>query len=165
MKSVGALKANRNGKYFEKLIEISCLWYLKMRIADIKKTPEPMRPVAVLDRKRGHYKAIYTKAAQPDFTGTIKGGRAILFEAKHTERTNLPFDRISKEQEKDLNMKNELGALCLVLISFKAKNFYAVPWDFFCMKKINSSKKSLNEIDIAEWKIKFEDGRLKFLEN
>lgn len=165
MKSISALKAKRNGEYFERLIEITCSWYSRMGIAEIKKTPEPMKPIAALNRQRGHYKAIYTKKAQPDFAGTLKGGRSIMFEAKNTDKTNLPFERISEEQEKDLNYHENLGAYCFVLISFSSRNFYAVPWRNWKGLKENSGKKSVNKADIHEFEIPFENGILKFLES
>lgn len=84
-------KRNRAlGLQFEKIITEACEHYRSMGLAYIEKTPEPMRVIGVLDRKRGIFKAVFEKAAQPDFKGTMAGGRAVVFEAKHTETDRRP---------------------------------------------------------------------------
>src|SRR5699024_7034011 len=103
-------KAKRNGQVFESLLERSCIYYKKMGIAHIQKTPEPMRIIAPISRGKGQYKAIFEKKAQPDFTGTLSNGKSIVFEAKNTDSTNLPFDRINDVQESDLSYHAHLGA-------------------------------------------------------
>lgn len=163
--SLSGLKSKRNGEYFERFIEQSCFWYRKKGIAEIKKTPEPLRVISTINRTRGIFKAVFTKKAQPDFTGTLKGGRSVMFEAKHTEATNIAFSRINIEQEKDLNYHENLGAYCFVLISFNSKYFYAVPWRNWKDLKEHSGKKSVNKEDIHEYEIPFENGILKFLES
>ena len=34
-----------NGQLFEELISAGCKWYLDQGMADIEKTPEPMKPI------------------------------------------------------------------------------------------------------------------------
>lgn len=72
------------GAAFEKLIETSCEVYKNRKLAYIEKTPEPLRTISKPD-KQGRFTAIYTAAAQPDYKGTLSGGRAVVFEAKHTD--------------------------------------------------------------------------------
>ena len=72
------------GESFEKLLDISCEMYRMHGAARIEKTPEPMRPLSRPNSK-GQFTACYVKAAQPDYKGTLAGGQAIVFEAKHTE--------------------------------------------------------------------------------
>ena len=38
-------KSKAQGDYFEALIEAGCNFYREHRVADIEKTPEPMRPI------------------------------------------------------------------------------------------------------------------------
>lgn len=118
------LKAKRNGDRFELLLDRTCLHYALQGKAYIQKTPEPMRVIAPISRSKEQYKAIFTKKAQPDYTGTLKDGRSIVFEAKNTDSTNLAFDRLSPAQEKDLAYHDHLGAVALIVISFSLKRFY-----------------------------------------
>ncbi|API89415.1 hypothetical protein BKP56_09175 [Marinilactibacillus sp. 15R] len=161
---VRGLKAKRSGDQFENLIVRSCDYYKRTSIAYIQKTPEPMKVIAVLDMNKGHFRAHYEKKAQPDFSGTLKDGRSIVFEAKHTTGTSLPFDRINKQQEIDLALHDELDAWAGVVISFSMKNFYCVPYYAWNKLKETSGKKSVNQKDLEIYKITVEGGLLKFLE-
>lgn len=75
-------QARAAGNYFENMISASCEYYRDRGIAKIEKTPEPMKPLGAKNRK-GQFLACYTKQAQPDYGGTLKGGQSIYFEAKH----------------------------------------------------------------------------------
>lgn len=158
-----ALKARSNGERLEALIETSCAYYRNKGIAHIQKTPEPMKPIRAVNRSRGQYLSVFTKKAQPDFAGTLKGGRSVMFEAKHTEATNLPFDRISDVQTHDLTINTKLGAKCFVLVSFGFKNFYAIDWNEWLLLELGLGKKSVNESDLARYKVENRNGRLMFL--
>lgn len=126
MRSLAGSKARTHGEHFESLIERTCRSYSKEGVAEIKKTPEPLRVVQPLGK--GQFRAVFTKKAQPDFQGTLTGGRSVVFEAKHTQTTNLPFDRVNPEQARDLNTHHKMGALCFILVSFKFEDFYAIEW-------------------------------------
>lgn len=157
------LKAKRNGERFEQLLDVTCVHYSLRGLAYIQKTPEPMRVIAPISRSKGQYKAIFTKKAQPDYTGTLKSGRSIVFEAKHTDSTRLAFDRLSYAQEKDLGYHDCLGAKSLIVISFNMKSFYAVPWKKWKQLKQHSGKKSVNQSDLVEFEISTKNGMLNLL--
>lgn len=159
----GAYAAKRNGEFFENLITASCIDYANKGIAYIQKTPEPMRPVRAINRQRGQYLAVFTKKAQPDFAGTLNDGRSVVFEAKHTQATNIPFDQISTQQEMDLSKHNELGAEVFILVSFAAKNFYKIPYQSWVHLKNTINKKSLNEKDLESYRIENHGRVIKFL--
>lgn len=160
---ISGKKSKQNGKNFEKLIEQTCAYYKRKGIADINKTPEPLRPIGTLNN--GQFRAIYAKKGQPDFLGTLKGGRSIMFEAKHTESTNIRFDRVAPHQERDLENTYKLGGLSLVLISFKFKNFYAVEWQEWMSLKKTTGKKSVNEKDLEPYKLDTINGYLHFIDS
>ena len=84
MAQIRGKQARVAGGYFENIISASCDYYLSRGLAKIEKTPEPMKPLGAKNRK-GQFLACYTKQAQPDYGGTLKGGRSIYFEAKHTD--------------------------------------------------------------------------------
>lgn len=166
-------KARNAGTTFEDIISDSCEYYEEIGIAKIEKTPEPMRTLRPLGR--GRYEAVYTKQAQPDFKGTLKGGRAIAFEAKHTDTDRIKRDVISIEQQLCLDAHEELGAECFVLISFGFRHFYKVPWCVFRDMKGYFGFNHIKETAIAEWltdmkkphfgcfECKYTGNRLKFL--
>lgn len=163
-KKQSGLSAKRSGEQFERLIEVSCDYYRKQGIANITKTPEPMRPIKAVNRHAGQYIAIFTQKAQPDFTGTLQGGRTLLMEAKHTSQTNIAFNRITDVQESYLNEHERLGAVCLVVISFNMKNFYTVPWKEWKEIRESIGKKSVNETDLSRFQTEFMQLRVKFLD-
>ena len=86
--------------------------YLSRSLAKIEKTPEPMKPLGAKNRK-GQFLACYTKQAQPDYGGTLNGGRSIYFEAKHTDDERIEQRRLTQEQQDDLEAHHKLGAIAI----------------------------------------------------
>lgn len=86
----------------------------------IEKTPEPIRILTKVDAN-GTFKACFTKQAQPDFKGTLKGGKAIVFDAKFTMTDKISISALSEEQVKCLTMHENLGAISGVLVSYGFK--------------------------------------------
>lgn len=82
MKQYQGAVSRAQGKHFEEYIDLSLHYYEQRGEAVVEKTPEPMRPTK--DLGNGKFIAYYEKAAQPDYKGTLKGGRAVVFEAKYT---------------------------------------------------------------------------------
>lgn len=133
------------GLNFEEVLINACEYYKEKKIAVIEKTPEEIR--VIKNNHDGTMTAIFVKKAQPDFKGTLEGGKCIIFEAKHTSKEKI------QKQEK-LNDYEEMGALAYVMVSFRMENFYRVPWDVFRdMKKIYG-RQYLTEEDIQEYKLK-----------
>ena len=59
-----------------------------------------MRPIK--DMGGGKFLAVYTKAAQADYKGLLAGGRAINFEAKHTDTGRMEQSRVTEDQAERL---------------------------------------------------------------
>ena len=95
-RSQRGLQSKRAGEHFENMIAASLGWYKDKGVAFIEKTPEPMRPLRPPNRQ-GQFLACYTKAGQPDFKGTLTGGRAVVFEAKHTDSDRIEYNRLTPE--------------------------------------------------------------------
>lgn len=163
-KKIAGASAKRNGQYFENVIEITCRYYKQHQIADIQKTPEPMRVLETLDNKKGIFKAVFEKQAQPDFKGVLKGGRTIIFEAKHTNGKSIAQDRLSLEQIENFKSHHELGADCFVLVSFEMRNFYKIPWEIWRDMQFIFKKKSVNQSDIKGYEVNYLNGILNFIE-
>lgn len=151
-------KINRaQGARFEDLISESCLYYQAEGIAYIEKTSEPMKPIRAMNRQKGTFEAVYTKQGQPDYKGTMMGGRAVCFEAKHTEADRIRQDAVQPHQMAALDLHNAMGALCFILVSM-GHRYYRVPWvDWREMKDIFGHK-YLNENDIARYEVEKKRG-------
>lgn len=145
-------RSRASGAAFEKLIEASCEVYKSRGLAYIEKTPEPMRPVSGADRQ-GKFTAIYTTTAQPDYKGTLSGGRAVVFEAKHTDSDTMKQERVTPAQAEALRIHYELGALCFVLISIKDRCF-AIPWEVWDNMKKVYGRKYITASDAKEYEVK-----------
>lgn len=150
------------GEHWEQMIEASCNHYRLTGEAEIRKTPEPMKPLG-RPNGRGQFLACYTKQAQPDYKGTIKGGRAIVFEAKHTDSDRMQRSVISAEQEKELDRHMALGAECFVMVSFGFQRYFKIPWGAFKNMKERYGRKYITPGDVGEYEIKYTGGYLRFL--
>ena len=156
------MRSRAAGNYWEELIECSCANYRVQGIAEITKTPEPMRPLSKANEK-GQFLACFTKQAQPDYKGTLKGGRAVVFEAKHTDSDRMLRSVISEEQEKELNSHDKLGALCFVLVSFGLQQYFRIPWNVFRDMKEHFGRKYIKPEDLKAYTIRYYNGYLDFL--
>ena len=96
-RSARANRSRLSGQYFEGMITASLNWYRDMGVAYIEKTPEPMKPLRAPNRQ-GQFLACFTKQGQPDFKGTLTGGRSVVFEAKHTDDDKIEYGRLTHEQ-------------------------------------------------------------------
>lgn len=153
MSVAGGKRAKSNGKRFESMIEKACQRYTDLGIARISKTPEPMKVIG--KRTRGGFPAIFEKQAQPDFQGTLKGGQSIMFEAKHTDSTNIRFDRLTDEQIKEFIWHSHLGAICFVFVTFRFESYYVIMWKDWMDMQHRLNKRSVNEKDLQAYKIDF----------
>ena len=160
---IGRISHDR-GRMFEEIIERSCRLYEEEGKALIEKTPEPMRVVRSM-KDNSHFICIFEKKAQPDFKGTLYGGRAIVFEAKYTDAGQINQSAVTDAQAKRLNQHMELGALCFVLVCFSLESFCAIPWAVWRDMKYHYGRKYLKctEAEIIG-RVPFTGSRIMFLE-
>lgn len=151
-----------NGLYFESILKQACEYYFIQGRAHIEKTPEPMRPISKQQRD-GSFTAVFEKKAQADFKGTLMGGRAVAFEAKHTDTSQIQQTAVNSEQEKFLNREEQMGAICFVIVSFGFTDFFRVPWSEWKRMKEKYGRKYLKPEDIEQFRIKY-CGQLMFLD-
>lgn len=158
-------KRNRAlGLQFEEIINEACDYYRSTGLAYIEKTPEPMRVIGVLNRKMGQFKAVFEKAAQPDFKGTMQGGRAVVFEAKNTETDRIKQDAVTEDQKDAMNLHEAMGALCFVIVCLD-NHYYRVPWEKWKTMKEDCGHKYMNAADLHPYTLGTWPGHLRFLEN
>ena len=152
------------GEHFENLISASLQWYEDKGVACVEKTPEPMKPLRAPNRQ-GQFLACYTKAGQPDFKGTIIGGRSVVFEAKHTDSDRIKYDRLTPEQVEKLSKHHTLGAAAFVLVSVGLQTFYRVPWEVWRDMKDIYGYKHMKLTDLEPYRVQYIAGVIKLLDD
>lgn len=146
--------ARERGKQFEGRIDTALEYYAMKGFADIEKTPEPMRPLKPYgDRKRGQFVAVYEKKAQPDYKGTLKGGRSIMFEAKFTAADRMEQSRVLEGQANYMTRHQRLGARCYVVIGFQSMEVYRIPWEVWSAMKEHFGRKYVTEADVEKYRV------------
>lgn len=151
------------GKLFEERIDAALAYYDRLGLASVEKTPEPMRPIRSLSE--GRFVAVFEKPAQPDYKGTLKGGRAVVFEAKHTITGQMEQSRVTESQAKRLEHHQKLGALCFVVVGFGPNEVFRVPWKVWRSMKAAFGRKYVTPKDLEEYKVRSErSGVLLLLE-
>mgnify|MGYP000911695890 CR=1 FL=1 len=155
------------GRAFEERLKVACEAYRNQGIAFIEKTPEPF---AITDKeydKAGKFIGFlghFEKKAQPDFKGTLQGGKSIVFDAKATENDRIPMAAVTDEQQKDLNSHSALGAECYVVVSLKLRTFYSVPWFTWQHMRSIYGRGYMTMEDLSEFRIPEKGGIVCFLE-
>lgn len=122
LQSFKSLQSNGFGKNFEKMIDLACKYYRDEGKADISKIDEPFRVIRL--KKAGRFEGQFTKNANPDFEGTLDGGRSICFEAKYTRTDRMKQSVVSDKQAEVLEIKSKLGGLAGVCIGIKDRYFF-----------------------------------------
>lgn len=162
-RSQQGLQSRRAGEYFENMIAASLRWYEDKGMACVEKTPEPMKPLRAPNRQ-GQFLACYVKAGQPDFKGTLTGGRSVVFEAKHTDGDRIEYSRLTDEQVKKLSTHHKLGAAAFVLVSFGLQDFYRIPWKVWKMMKAIYGYKHMKQPDCEPYRVQCVAGIIKLLD-
>ena len=141
----------QQGANFEKYIENS-LWYCR-NIAELDKTPEPIKLISTPNYK-GQFQACFIKKAQPDYKGTILGGRSMIFEAKHTTTDRLLQGVVTEEQAQKLEKHHTLGAICFIIVGFNMRHFFRVPWVIWQDMKQHYGHKYVTPDDLIPYQLK-----------
>jgi len=65
-------------------------------------------------------KGLVAKQSTVDYTGTLKGGKSIAFDAKETQtKTSFPLANIKEHQLAYLSFQQKLGGIAFFMIHFK----------------------------------------------
>ena len=151
---------NAQGHFFEDYIKAACALYSMRERAEVDKTPEPFR---VLEKLRdGIFKGRFTARAQPDFQGTLAGGRSIVFEAKYTTTDKMRRDVLTDAQKFALEQHHNAGALAAVCVGIRDK-FYFVPWLVWRDMKECFGRLYVTAADLEQMRVKF-NGAVLFLD-
>lgn len=151
---------NQVGKQLEDMILAGCEYYRNRGIAEINRVPEHFRVTKT--NRDGSFAGKFTGLAQPDFSGTIKGGESIVFESKATLSDRIKSSVISKEQKRKLNYHQIMGARAGVCV--RVRNTYAfIPWKVWCDMKDRYGHLYMTEDDVKEFAVKTQ-GFIDFLD-
>ena len=110
----------------------------------------------------GIFKGRFTARAQPDFQGTLAGGRSIVFEAKYTTTDRMKRDVLTKEQQDALERHAARGALAAVCAGIGDK-FFFVPWQMWRDMKQLYGRKYVTAADLEPLRVRF-NGAVLFLD-
>lgn len=146
----GAVSRAR-GKQFENRLDETFAYYAQKGFAAIEKTPEPMR--VLKSTENGRFLCCFEKKAQPDYTGTMKGGRAIKIEAKYTDKDRIEQSRVLPIQVDYMDRHERLGARCYVVVGFSSGNVYRVPWSVWDNMKQYFGHKYATEAELEKYLI------------
>lgn len=151
---------NAQGHFFEDAIKDGCAYYSARGRAEIDKTPEPFRVMEKLGG--GIFTGRFTAHAQPDFQGTLAGGRSIVFEAKHTTTDRLKRDVLTGEQQDALERHHSRGAVAAVCAGI-GNNFFFVPWAVWREMKEHFGRKYVTAANLEPFRVRF-NGAVLFLD-
>ena len=145
-------KKNRaEGKAFEAILDRSFDYFNDKGFCQIDKTPEPMKILKRLSNVR--FIACFLKKAQPDYKGTIKGGRSVMYEAKYTSRDRAEQSIVNEEQTGYMDKASTLGARCFILLGYSTGAVYCIPWHVWSEMKRYYGRKYVTEKDIQQYRI------------
>jgi len=151
---------NAQGHFFEGFIKAACVIYSIRERAEISKTPEPFR---VMEKSRdGIFKGRFTARAEPDFQGTLAGGRSIVFEAKYTATDRMKRDALTEKQMDALRKHDQRGALAAVCVGIR-NDYFLVPWLVWEDMKSLYGRQYVTVADIEQFRVKF-NGAVMFLD-
>lgn len=161
-KKLTAMKSNAQGHLFEDLIKMACGHYREKGKAIVEKMPEPFR-VLKKDRNRGTALVQFTSHAQPDFIGTLRNGKTIIFEAKCTLTDRIKQDVITPTQATALENHFKMGAVVGVCVGIK-DNYYFIPWIVWKDMKNTYGHKYMTEAEVEKYKVRFTGNGVMFLD-
>lgn len=151
---------NAQGHHFEGYIKAACTLYAERGRAIIDKTPEPFR--VTKKSPDGIFTGRFTAHAQPDFQGTLDGGRSIVFEAKYTTTDRMKRGALTKTQMETLERHNQRGALAAVVIGIQ-DSFFFIPWWWWRDMKQQAGRLYVTVTDIEQFRVRF-NGSVLFLD-
>lgn len=119
-------KAKKNGQYFENFLDKVFNTCSQLGYCNIEKTPEPFRFIKPYSTNL--FVGCYIKSAQPDYKGTLKGGRSIVLEAKSVSTGKISLSALTENEMAELVKHKELGACTGVIVYDSAEgNIYLLP--------------------------------------
>lgn len=118
------LYAHTAGKAFEQVVELQHKEYRREGLAWVEKT----YPSTVTVRNGDHKRTFQKGPALPDYVGVLKGGRAVLIEAKSWKAEDRHRHRKAAHQAVALQEWAKLRAVCGYLVEWRRRVGVDVRW-------------------------------------
>ena len=151
IRQLRGMKNRAEGKAFEERLDATFAYYADKGYALIDKTPEPFKIIKRLEQTR--FIGCFIKRAQPDYKGTVKGGRTVIFEAKYTSTDRITQDRVSDAQWSYMDRATALQARCYVIAGFRTNTVYRIPWSVWTSMKETFGRKYVTEADLKQYRV------------
>lgn len=133
------------GATAEEIVERMAIFCSDLRLGRLKKRPTNVVVSAG--------KAIYTGTAGCDFTGHLRGGRAIYCEVKHIQDPRLDLKVVRDSQRAELNEATADGACAVVVVLVGPLGVHwtsVLPWRV-CAEAITAGQKSIPFPVLQAW--------------
>lgn len=134
--------------------------YKEKGLAVIDQIPEPFRTTKT--NRDGTFTGRFLSPAQPDFMGTLRGGRTICFEAKYTSTDRILQSVLTQKQQESLEEHWAAGAEAGVCVGI-GDVFGLVPWSVWRAMKAIYGRKYMNKEDLERFRVRF-NGLVLFLD-
>lgn len=134
------------GSTLEDLINITNDVYRKKNLAIIQKIPTPIKPVKIDAQKRIITQGYFEHTSTVDYIGVVQG-IAICFDAKETNRKNLPIQNIHPHQIQFMDEFQQQKGVSFLLVHFvEYDEYYYLPFEVlkqFWENSQNDGRKSI----------------------
>lgn len=115
------------GKSFEAMLERAHALYAHAGSASVDRNPNEWQPASegramtfppAMRARTGTGRWIVMARSNIDYSGNVRGGRAVAFDAKETAKKSIPLDSFTPHQVERLCAKERAGALAGFLVHF-----------------------------------------------
>lgn len=87
-----------------------------------------------------------------------------MFEAKHTDSDRISQGVVTDTQWKNLDIYEQFGARCYVMVSIRLERFYRVPWDVWKRMKELFGHKYMKEQELLPYRLQERQQTILILE-
>ncbi|WP_196606509.1 Holliday junction resolvase RecU [Pectinatus frisingensis] len=160
-KSYRALQSLLTGRLLENEIDTACRQYALDERAVIYKTPESFR--CINKKSSGRFTGQFLGKAQPDYQGTLKGGKSIVFEAKFTDKDRINKTVLTKTQFDMMQEHSNAGAAAYICCGIVDK-YYMIPFAIWADMKDLFGRCYITQNDIIAYQVKMTLSAVMFLD-
>ncbi|WP_196603444.1 Holliday junction resolvase RecU [Pectinatus haikarae] len=160
-RSYRALQSLMTGRLLENEIDTACRQYALDGRAVIYKTPESFRCIS--KKPSGRFTGQFTGRAQPDYQGTLRGGKSIIFEAKFTDKDRIQQSVLTKTQFDMLAQHLETRAAVYICCGI-ADKYYMIPFNIWSNMKAVFGRSYIVQQDINAYQVKRTMAAVMFLD-
>ena len=150
------------GSTFESMINMSTEVYEAKNLAIIQKIPTPITPISIDKSKNAITLGYFDKKSTVDYLGVVQG-IPVAFDAKETNRTNLPLQNIHAHQMEFMEKFESQQGIGFFLVSFTLYDeVYFLPFSAlraYWNKAENGGRKSIPYADFDKIAIKVGSGK------